>query len=150
MRDKQPLHSPEARLPAPRLADWGPTPETPAGRPHLKPRVGAHAPGAEASCPTHRPKVEDPRATRLRPRAADRLINGPAACGRTTPKSTGSEQLLPSPCAQSPAGPTGSLGGRQNTQQRGAAGLGETAFPGKTRPSRGLNYFIAAPRAPSI
>ena len=27
---------------APRLADWGPTPETPAGCPHLKPGVGVH------------------------------------------------------------------------------------------------------------
>ena len=72
-------------------------------------------------------------------------------CRRATkPKSTDSEQHLPSPCAQSPAEPTGSQGGRQNTQQRGAAGLGDTAFPGKTPPSRGLNYPIAAPRAPSI
>ena len=46
--------------------------------------------------------------------------------------------------------PTGSLGLRQNTQQRGAAGLGKNAFPGKTQPSRGLNYPIAAPRDPSI
>ena len=50
----------------------------------------------------------------------------------TTPKSTGSEKLLHSPCAQSPAGPTGYLGLRQNTQQREAAGLGETAFPRNT------------------
>ena len=80
-------------------------------------------------------------------RSADPL---PGCLPGTTPKSTYSEQLLPSPCAQSPAGPTGCLGLRQNNQQRGAAGLGETAFPGKTPPSRGLNYPIAAWRAPSI
>ena len=71
-----------------------------------------------------------------RPKAVDKL---PAWLQATTPKSTSSEQLLPSPFTGSPAGPTGSLGGRQNAQKRGAAGLGETAFPGKTRPSRGLN-----------
>ena len=42
MWDKQPRRSPEASLDALRLVDWGPTPETPAGRPHLKPQVGAH------------------------------------------------------------------------------------------------------------
>ena len=42
MQDKQPLRSPEARLHAWRLADWGPTYETPEGRPHLKPQVGEH------------------------------------------------------------------------------------------------------------
>ena len=62
--------------------------------------------------------------------------------------STSSEQLPPSPCPQSSAGPTGSLGGRQNAQHRGAAGLGETAFPGKTPTSRGLNYPKAAPEGP--
>ena len=44
---------------APRSADWGPTTETTAGRPHLKPRVGGCEPGAEASCPPHRPKAAD-------------------------------------------------------------------------------------------
>ena len=72
------------------------------GNPHLKPWVGAH--------PNQRPGF--PQAT--------------------TPKSTRSKQLTPSPCAQSLAGPTGTLGGRQNAQQRGAAGRGETAVPGKT------------------
>ena len=68
----------------------------------------------------------------------------------TTPKSTGSEQLPPAPCAQRPAGPTGSLEGRQNTQQRRAAGLWETAVPGKTWPSKGMNYPGRALRDPSI
>ena len=36
-------------------------------------------------------------------------------------------QRLPNTCAQRPARPTSSLGQRQNTQQRGAAGIGETA-----------------------
>ena len=151
-----PALSPEAPMRAPRLAEWGPTPET--------------SPGAEASCPTQRPKAADPRASRLRtkaagsagpceteaqscglasrarprPKAADQLINGLAAYEGPH------LQLLPNSCALSPAGPTGSLGQRQNTQQRGAAELGETAFPGKTRPSRGLNYPTAAPRAPNI
>ena len=40
--DKQPRRSPEPRLCVPRVADWGPTTETPADHPHLKPRVGAH------------------------------------------------------------------------------------------------------------
>ena len=79
-----------------------------------------------------------------RTKLRDWLINGLIACQGPH------LQRLPNTCAQSPAGPTGSLGQRQNTQQRGASGLGETAFPGKTRPSRGLNYPIAAPRAPSI
>ena len=81
---------------------------------------------------------------RPRPKAADQVINGLPACEKPH------LQLLSSPCAQSPAGPTVSLGGRQNTQQRGATGLGETACPGKTRPSRGLNHPIAALRAPRI
>ena len=99
---------------------------------------------------TRRPGNSDPEQQTIRPhttqaqsrRSADQR---PGCLQGTTPKSTSSEQLQPSPCPQSPAGPTGSLGQRQNTQQRGAAGLGETAFPGKTRPSRGLNYPIAAP-----
>ena len=177
MQDKQPLCSSEAQLRAPRLAEWGPTPET----------TGGCTPGAEASCPNHRPKAGDPRAAglrlkaapqarvtqaqsgwiglqcktqsqsgplgpcdsapkqldlpatrdsgpkwlecrpvRLRPRGgdqpapeqprpqvADRLINSLAACEGPH------LQLLPNPCALSPAGPTGSLGQRQNTQQRG-------------------------------
>ena len=170
---------------APRLVDWGPTPENPAGRPHLKPRVGVHQEQRLVATPTGSklqtprrhysgPKPLEPPARKTqsqskpsatqdsglelqtsqphqpRPQAEKLLINGLATCDGTTPKSTGFEQLLPSPCPQSPAGPTGSLGRRQNTQQRGAAGLWETAFPRKTRPSRGLNYSIPAPRAPSI
>ena len=50
----------------------------------------------------------------------------------TTHEALGTEHLPPSPCAQSPEGPTLPLGGRQNAQQRGAAGLGETAVPRKT------------------
>ena len=83
-------------------------------------------------------------------RSATQPDQGPGCLQATTAKSTGSEKLLPSPFAQNPAGPIGSLGGRQNSQQRGAAGLRETAFPRKTRPSRGLNYPIVALRAPSI
>ena len=154
--------------------DWGPTPETLAGCPHLKPQVSVHREQKLAasrtgpkrwtswpcgtqdhSCrwasPTTQAQSFGP-AGQVRPRPqSSRSANQRTGClPGTTPKSTNSEQLLPSPCAQSPAGPTGSLGLRQNTQQRGAAGLGETAFPGKTQPSRGLNYPIAAPRAPSI
>ena len=165
--------SPSAHL----KPDWPPTPET----------SGGCAPGAEATCPTHRPKAADPPAARdsgPKQQSSSPCNSGPelqkgqphdsgpewwtsqpsatlAQSSRsadqqpgylrgTTPKSTSSEKLLPSPCTQSPTGPTGSLGRRQNTQQRGATGLGETAFPGKTRPSRGLNYPRAAPRAPSI
>ena len=179
-------------MPATRLADWGPTPETLARRPNLKLRVGAHQEHRLAAPPTGTkqltrgthdsgPKRLDqpatrnsdpkwpagparlrPKAagsahpatqaqswgpashTRPRPKAADRLINTLAACKGPN------LQLLHNPCEQSPAGPTGSLGLRQNTHQSGAAGLGETAWPRKTRPSRGLNYPIAASRAPSI
>ena len=162
-----------------RLANWGPTHETPAGRPHLKPQVGGHleqrlaAPppgpkrrtrGQHDSVPKrpHRPRDSSPKRLdqlaalsraqsrligRLRnssPKWLDWMINGLAACQGPH------LQRLPNTCAQSPAGPTGSLGQRQNTQQRGAAGLGETAFPRKTQLSRGLNYPIAALRAPSI
>ena len=82
MRDKQPWHSPEAWLPAPRLADWGPTPETPVGQPHLKPRVGAHqeqrlaaqrtGPRWQTSQPaTQAQSCRQANPTQLRPRAAD-------------------------------------------------------------------------------
>ena len=45
------------------------------------------------------------------------------------PEAPGTEHLPPSPCTQNPAGPTRSLGGRQNAQQRGAAGLGRLHCP---------------------
>ena len=169
--EKQPQHTPETRLQAPRSADWGPTTETPAGRPQLGPRVGVHQEQRLAAPHTSPRPQTSQQCTSLRPKAAkhpathDSVPNGgtsapgdsgpspqaarttqaqssrsadqwPGCLPGTTPKSTSSEQLLPSPCSRSPAGPTGSLGLRQNTQQRGAAGLGETAFPGKTRPSR--------------
>ena len=35
-----------------RLEDWGPTPETPAGRPHLKAQVGARQEQRLAALPT--------------------------------------------------------------------------------------------------
>ena len=99
MRDKQPRRSPEARLPAPRLADWGPTPETPAGRPHLKSQVGAHLEQRLAAPPTgpkqqtgapqdsvpkrlHWPAVHDSGA-RLRPKGA-----GWACCAVTHSQSS--------------------------------------------------------------
>ena len=131
------------------ISGLGPTPKTPAGRPHLKPQVVAQ-PDRWLAAHTHRPKAGDPSQPRPKGRSATQLHQRPGCLQATTDKRTGSEKLLPSPCTQSPAGPTGSLGGRQNSQQRGAAGLRETAFPRKTRPSRGLNYPIAAPRAPSI
>ena len=49
-----------------------------------------------------------------------------------TPEAPGTEHLPPSPCAQSPSEPTRSLAERQNAQQRGAAGLGETVVTPKT------------------
>ena len=85
-----------------------------------------------------RPAAGDPSTKRL-----DWLINSLAACQGPH------LQRLPNTYAQSPTGPTGSLGLRQNARQRGAAGLGETAVPGKTSPSRGLNYPEGEPRAPS-
>ena len=127
----------------PRLADWGPIPENLAGRPHLKPQVGVHQEQRLAT-PSTRPRrqtsqlcdsaqssetSQDSVTQAQSRRSADQR---PGCLRGNTRKSTGSEQLLPSPCAQIPAGTTGSLGLRQNTQQRGAAGLGETAFPGKT------------------
>ena len=139
---------------------WARTPETPARGPHLKPWVGAQ-PDQWLAPQVQRPKAADrqrnpgPKQQKDRPRVTQAqsrrsAYQRPDCLPGTTPKTTGSEQLLPSPCPQSPAEPTGSLGLQQNTQQRGAAGLGETAFPEKTRPSRGLNYPIAAPGAPSI
>ena len=146
--------SPEARLRACRLADWGPTPETPAGHPHLKPQVGEHLEQRPAAPPTGPKQRTQCRVTQSQsgpalqrdssPKRLDWLINRLAACQGPH------LQRLPNTYAQSPAGPTASLGQRQNTQQRGAAGLGETAFPGKTQPNRGLNYSIAAPRTSSI
>ena len=76
---------------------WPPNPETPESHPHLKPRVGGCAPGAEASCPTHRPKaahgpdqalarVTQAQSSRKtgpalpRLKTSDRLIKGLAAC----------------------------------------------------------------------
>ena len=140
--DKQPQCSPEALLRAPRLADWGPTTETPEGCPHLKPQVGEHLEQRLAAPPTG-PKQRTPvrrdsvpgqphQPERLKPRPA-----GSACCERPKHKVAGSAdqrpdclphlQRLTNTCAQSPAGPTSSLGQRQNTQQRGAPGLGETA-----------------------
>ena len=102
MRDKQPQRSPEAQLHAPRLADWGPTTETPAGpphltpggRPHLKPRVGVHpeqrlaAPHTgprqqTARCVLYLGPEQTSRQARPRPKAADRLMNSLAACKGT-------------------------------------------------------------------
>ena len=60
--------------------------------------------------------AQDPR-TKLR----DWLINCLIACQGPH------QQRLPNTCLQSPAGPTSSLRQRQNTQQRGDAGLEETA-----------------------
>ena len=127
-----------------RLANWGPTHETPEGRPHLKPQVGEHLEQRLAAPPTGpKPRTPVPRDSvpgwpqppeTLKPRAAgwpavhvpstkqlDWLINSLTACQGPH------LQRLPNTCAQSPAGPTSSLGQRQNTQQRGAAGLEETA-----------------------
>ena len=135
---------PEAWLPAPRLADWGPTPET----------LGGCAMGAEASCPPTGPKPRSqvPHATQyqsrpdspeqLSPNTLDqpaRLHSGPELRASQQPATQTQSrrwliyslaacegpylQLLPSPCSRSPAGPIGSLGRKQNTQQRGAAGL---------------------------
>ena len=107
--------------------------------------------GAVAGCPRAQTQSGGSATNRIpKQRSATQRDQWPGCLQVTTPKSTCSKKLLPSPCTKSPAGPTGSLGGRQNAQQRGAAGLGETAFPGKTRPSRGLNYPKAALRAPSI
>ena len=157
-------------------AAWAPDPKCPSGcvsqsvawGPHLKPRVGvrpdkrpgwAHRqkpPGwARNQISGCLPLCTDPKlGNSSQPKSQAEIGHtnqSRSGCLQaTTPKSTGSEKLLPSPCTQNPVGPTGSLGGRQNAQQRGAAGLGETAFPGKTGPSRGMNYPIAAPKAPSI
>ena len=146
MRDKQPWRSPKDQLLARRLANWGTT--------NLKPQVGEHLEQRLAAPPTGPKQRTVCRVTQSQsgparprdpsPKRLDWLINGLTACQGPH------LQRLPNTCTQSPAGPTGSRGQRQNTQQRGAAGLGETAFPGKTQPSRGLNYPIAAPRAPSI
>ena len=126
------------------ISGLGPTPKTPAGCLHLKPRVVRNRiSGWLPQC------TDQKRGMGSQPRPSQ-AHHWPGCLQATTPKSTGSEKLLLGPCAQNPAGPTGSLGGRQNTQQRGAAGLGEIAFPGKTRPNQGLNYPIAARRAPSI
>ena len=131
---------------------WARTPKTPAGCPHLKPQSsGGCATGSVAGCPLAQTQSRRSAANPgPKPRSATQPNQWPGCLQATTPKSTGTEKLLPSPCTQNSTGPTGSLGQRQNTKQRGAAGLGETAFPGKTRPSRGLNYPRAAPRAPSI
>ena len=76
----QPQRSPEAWLWARRLEDWEPTPETPAGRPHLKPQVGEHLEQRLAAPPTGpKPGTRLPRDSvpgrprlpqRLKPRAA--------------------------------------------------------------------------------
>ena len=130
------ISSPSTHLrpawPAPRLADWAPTVEVPAGHSHPTLGVGTH-PVQWLAVPPTGPQLRStptPQAHSCRsPPQPDKL---PGCQQGTTPKSTFSEQLLPSPSAQSPAGPTGSLGGRQNARQRGPAGLRETAVPGKT------------------
>ena len=100
------------------------------GRPHLKPEwapipetSGGCAPGSLAGCPSAQAKSQG---STVQP------YQWPGCQQATTCEAPGSEHLPPSPCTQNPAGPTRSLGGRQNAQQRGAAGLGETAVPGKT------------------
>ena len=112
----------------------GCVPQSVAWGPHMKPRVGEH-PDEWPTC-----------------KAKDRCATLSTVCLplATMPEARETEHLPTSPCTQSPAGPTRSLGGRQNAQQRGAAGLRETAVPGKTRLSRGLNHPERAPRAPSI
>ena len=80
--------------------------------------VGAH-PNQRPGCP------------HLNPGWVHTPISGLAA-RENTPEAPGTEHLPPSPCVQSSAGLTRSLGGRQNAQQRGATGLGETAVPRKT------------------
>ena len=106
---------------APRSALWTQKPETRTGCTHLKPQVGAHPDQRLAA-----PHTAQSWGSAMQPH------KWPGCLLRTTPKSTGSEQLPPSHCSQSPAGPTRSLRGRQNAQQRGAAGLGEIPVPGKT------------------
>ena len=128
------------------------------GRAHLKPGVGAQQDQWLAAPPSRPPSTHRPKAVDLqhnpgpKPRSALQRDHDqrPGCLQMTTPKSTSSEKLLHCPCAKSPAELTSSLGGRQNAQQRGGAGLGETAFPGRIRPGRGLNHPIAASRAPSI
>ena len=141
-------------------SDLGPTPETLGGRvPHKRPAAWEHrqkapgraATGSVAAGPCAQTQSRGSATNRSpKRRSATQPDQRPGCLQAITAKSTCSEKLLRSPYAQNSAGPTGSLGGRQNTQQRGGAGLGETAFPGKTRPSRGLNYPIAALRVPSI
>ena len=147
----------------------GCVPQSVAWGPHLKPQVGRcpdkrpaawehrqklqgeHATGSVAGCPCAQTQSRGSATNRSpKRRSATQPNQRPGCLQVSTPKSTDSEQLLPSPCTHSSAGPTGSLGGRQNTQQREPAGLGENAFPRKTRPSRGLKYPRAAPRGPSI
>ena len=116
------------------------------GRPQLKPQVGSHPDkqpdclGAETQSAWVGAHLDQwLAAPHTGPKQGIGLLatQSMVRLRATTPKSTNSEQLPLSPCAKSPAGPTGSLGQRQNTQQRGAAGLGETAFPRKTWPSGG-------------
>ena len=110
--------------------------------------VSEQATGSVAGCPLAQTQSGGSAATPVQSRdQPHNPTNGLAAYRRPHPKAL---VLKNSYCTQNPAGPTGSPGGRQNTQQRGAAGLGENAFPRKTPPSRGLNYPIAVPRAPSI
>ena len=144
------------------ISGLGPTPETLGGWAGAlisaqlpgstdKKHLGVRATGSVAGCPHSQTQSWGSAANPSpKQRSATHPDQQPGCLQATTPKSTSSEKLLPRPSAQNPAGPTGSLGGRQNAQQRGAAGLGETAFPCRTRPHRGLNYPIAAPRAPSI
>ena len=172
-----------------RLANWGPTHETPEGRPHLKPQVGEHLEQRLAAPPTGqkpqtechvvqsqggpaRPRDSSPGRLDRPPKPPKHKAAGSAGCALLRHKAgllpasqaqspwihqmhafqaqsqlrasqakscwTGlingliacqgpHLQCLPNTCTQSPAGPTSSLGQRQNTQQRGATGLGETA-----------------------
>ena len=115
----------EQRLPAPPTGpkQWTRVPhDSVPGRPrppeHLKPKAAGWA-----SCVPPNQKRMDQQSLWL--------INGLAAYQGPH------LQHLPNTWAQSPAGPTSSLGQRQNTQQRGAAGLEETAFPERLDPLGG-------------
>ena len=126
------------------------------GRTDPNPQIGAH-PDQQPRLPNLKPQgvrtlISSQAAWTHRPKLGFSAQPGqwPGCPQVTTPETSRTEHFSPSPCAQSPSGPTRSLGGRQNAQQRGAAGLGETAVPRKTRLSRGLNYPDGALRDPSI
>ena len=104
MQDKQPLCSSEAQLRAPRLAEWGPTPETLADCPHLKPRVGAHL-ELSLAAPSTRPK----QGTRGLRDSGPKQLDQPAALVTQAqsgwigqPRKTQSQSVPPSPCDQGP------------------------------------------------